>query len=118
MLKDLLAIRCWKLAYRTGGSIVNSNKRLYWVTVMNSSEEPIKDVERFQKAMKAWLRVAGFLHEHIYVYDMGTIICWYCKEGGIYNGGDTFPVTHAEDCKAKQAEAALETLRKMATGVI
>ncbi len=47
-----------------------------------------------------------------------AIICWHCKEGGIDDGGDTFPVTHAEDCKAKQAEAALETLRKMATGVI
>ncbi len=81
------------------------------------TEAPKEQVERFQKAMKAWLRVSGFLHEHIYVYDMETIICWHCQAGGVYDGGDTFPVTHAEDCKAKQAEAALETLRRMATGV-
>ena len=75
-------------------------------------------LERFQKAMKAWLRVSGFLHEHIYVYDMGTIICWHCKAGGVYDGGDTFPVEHVEDCRAKRAEDMLETLRKMATGVL
>ncbi len=84
----------------------------------NQEQVAPEKLERFQKAMKAWLVVTGFLHEHIYVYDMGTIICWHCKAGGVYDGGDTFPVTHAEDCKAKRAEDMLETLRKMATGVL
>ena len=87
-----------------------------------SNEAPVKDVERFQKAMKAWLPVMGQLHWDGYWYsefeeEVDSVTCNRCKATGPIIEGDLPSFEHADKCPVAQAEAGLETLRKMATGV-
>ncbi len=87
-----------------------------------SNEAPVKDVERFQKAMKAWLPVMGQLHFESYWYSefeeaTDHVTCNRCKASGPIIEGDLPSFEHADKCPVAQAEAGLETLRRMATGV-
>ena len=88
-----------------------------------SDEAPVEDVERFQKAMKAWMPVAGCLASQGYSYDwtendtVMTVTCNECGASVRYDGTDPEMPEHEAVCKLAEAEAGLETLRKMATGV-
>ena len=85
-----------------------------------SDEAPVEDVERFQKAMKAWMPVAGLLASWGYDYadyekdGVMPVTCKECEASDFYDGAD-LEIKHEPGCKLAEAEAGLETLRKMAT---
>ena len=78
--------------------------------------------ERFTTAMKAWMPVAAYLTSHGYDYadyEQDTsmrVTCNECDAGFDYDGAE-LALEHEVGCRLAEAEQALETLRKMATGV-
>ncbi len=80
--------------------------------------------QRFTTAMQAWMPVAGCLASQGYSYDWtenDTVMIVTCNECGAsvrYDGTDPEMPEHEAVCKLAEAEAGLETLRKMATGVL
>lgn len=83
----------------------------------NQSTVAPQQLDRFVKAMEAWLRLAAWVNKHGYGYAGFAISCSACAQGGKYDESGYSPVVHAEECPVADAEDALETLRKMATGV-
>ncbi len=75
--------------------------------------------QQFTTAMKAWIPVAGYLTSHGYDYanyenDTAMLVtCNECDAFDWYDGAD-LEIKHEPGCKLAEAEAGLETLRKMA----
>ncbi len=77
--------------------------------------------QRFTTAMKAWMPVAALLVSWGYDYadyekaGVMPVTCKECEASDFYDGAD-LEIKHEPGCKLAEAEAGLETLRKMATG--